>query len=95
MLLNIFINDLDNGTNCAPSKLADDTKLGGVVDTPDGCAVIQRNLNCLVKWAERNIVKFNKRKCEVLHLRRNNTTHQYVLGADWLESSLAEEDFES
>jgi len=26
------------------SKFPDDTKLGGVADTPDGCATIQRDL---------------------------------------------------
>ncbi|KAK4832351.1 hypothetical protein QYF61_021880 [Mycteria americana] len=34
---------------------------------------------------------FNKGKCEVLHLGRNNPMHQYA-GADWLESSFAEKD---
>lgn len=38
-------------------------------------------------------MKFHK-ECKVLHLRRNNPGHQYMLGADWLENSLAENDLE-
>lgn len=37
-------------------------------------------------------MKFNKERCEVLHLRRNNTRHQYMLGSTQLESVLAEMD---
>ncbi|KAK4811095.1 hypothetical protein QYF61_016381 [Mycteria americana] len=44
------------------------------------------------KWADRNLMQFNKGKCQVLHLGRNNPMHQHRLGTDQLESSFAEKD---
>ncbi|GAB0210229.1 mitochondrial enolase superfamily member 1 [Grus japonensis] len=89
---NIFINDLNEGTESTLSKFADDTKLGGVADTSEGCAAIQQDLDRLENWAKRNQMKFNKGKCRVQHLGKNNPKHQYRLGVDLLGSSSAEKD---
>lgn len=44
VLFNIFVNNLDDVAECTLGKFADETKLGGVVNTQGDCAVIQRNL---------------------------------------------------
>ena len=41
VLLSTFISNLDEGIECILSKFANDTKLGGVADTLEGCAAIQ------------------------------------------------------
>ncbi|KAK4832613.1 LOW QUALITY PROTEIN: hypothetical protein QYF61_024594 [Mycteria americana] len=90
--INIFINDFDTGTKYTFSRFADNKKLGGVADTPEGCTAIPWDLNRLESWAERNVMKLSKRKCKVLYLGRYNAGFQYMLRVDWLESSSAEKD---
>ncbi|GAB0188332.1 hypothetical protein GRJ2_001298500 [Grus japonensis] len=71
--------------------VVEETKWGGVADTSEGHAAIQRDLDRLEKWADRNLMKFSKGKCKVLHLGRNNPRHPHMLVADQLGSSFAEE----
>ena len=66
---------LDVGIECTLSKVAVDTKLGGVAHTPEDCAAIQWDLES--GDLERNLMRFNKGKRRVLHLRRNNYVHQF------------------
>jgi len=69
VLFSIFIS---GGIQCILSKFANDTNLGQVADTPKGCAAIQQDLDRLESWAERNLMRFNKSKCRVLHMGGNN-----------------------
>uniref|UniRef100_K7F0L4 Reverse transcriptase domain-containing protein n=1 Tax=Pelodiscus sinensis TaxID=13735 RepID=K7F0L4_PELSI len=88
-LFNIFINGLDIGIESKLIKFADDTKLGGVATA---LVIIQNDLDKLEKWSKVNRMKFNKDKCKVLHLGRNNQFHTYRMGSDCLGGSTAERD---
>lgn len=67
VLVRIFIVDLYEGIVCTLCKFAD----GAVADTPEGRAAIQQELGRL-SWVERNLVRFSKGSCRVLHPRRSN-----------------------
>ena len=65
VLLNIFINDLDSGTECTLNKFENDTKLSGTADTEEGKDATQSDMDRLEKWAHENLTKFNKVKCHI------------------------------
>lgn len=49
-------------------KFTGDTKLSGVNDRPEGWDAIPSYLHRLEKWADENLMSFNKMKYKVLHL---------------------------
>lgn len=64
VLFSVFINNWMREQSALSPKFADDTKLRGVADMPEGCAAIQRDLDRLESWAGRNLMKYNKGKQE-------------------------------
>ena len=56
---------------------ADDTKLYGQVTES-----LREDVNKLTSWSDRWQLKFNKDKCKVAHLGRNNPNREYTMNHD-------------
>lgn len=67
-----ILSYLYEGAECTFSNSEDDTKMGGLDDMPEGSAAIQRNLNRLEKWANMNLINFDKKKHKILNPRWSN-----------------------
>lgn len=68
VLFNTFINDLDGSVECSLSKFVECTNLREMADSTKGSTDIQRDLDRLERWADKNLVKFNKKYSVVIRL---------------------------
>ena len=73
----VFINDMPEDIRNKIQLFADDTKLYG-----QATESLQEDVNKLTSWSERWQLKFNKDKCKVAHLGRNNPNQEYTMKHD-------------
>lgn len=61
VLFNIFIHNLEYGTEYALTTLAKDTNLEGMSDATGMHAAIQRNLDRLENWTKKTLMKVKRK----------------------------------
>ena len=81
----IYINDIDSYVNSKILKFADNTKIVGVVSSPEGVKQLRQDLVNLYRWSNDWLMLFNTDKCKVMKIK-------YELEGRELESILEEKD---
>ena len=91
LLFVLYINDLPDGLLSCVSLFADDLKMYASAANKD---TIQNDLNMLVIWQDKWLLKFNTKdlKCKVLHIGKGNPCNQYYLEDSLLPIVLTEKD---
>lgn len=71
---------MDLGTEGTLGKGAEGIKMHSMVNTDEGRAAFQRDLDWLQKWTDQKLMRFIKNKCQVLSLARTSPMQQCILG---------------
>ena len=74
-----YINDLPDATDQIVRLFADDSKIYSEIRNEDDSKNLQKGIDNLVEWSSRWLMKFNAKKCKILHLGKNNPNHEYFM----------------
>jgi hypothetical protein len=84
LLFILYINDLPDilsyNTLCA--IFADDTKIYRHINSHQDHLILQRDINNIHKWSTIWGLTFNKTKCTIISLKRNNQPNEYMYSMD-------------
>lgn len=79
LLFNLFINGLPKLIKSMSKLYADDSKILGKSDTAAERDIIQSDLNSIVEWTDRALLRLNFQKCKVMHLGKGNVKYDYTI----------------
>ena len=92
----IYIDDLPEYVRNKLIQFADDMKLWRTVQSVEDQQSLQADLDSLNQWSNEWLMKFNAKKCKVLHLGQNNLKLNYFMDESGspkqLEDSTVERD---
>jgi hypothetical protein len=80
LLFVIYINDLPECVTNFPIKLyADDSKIIAEINNEDDSRKLQEDLNAVVNWTDKWLMRLNYDKCKVMHLGKKNSKQAYYM----------------
>ena len=77
-----FINDLPDVVDCSIRIFADDTKIYLPIQSKSDSDKLQTNINHMLEWSDRWLLRFNSEKCKILHVGKNNPNYDYVMNVN-------------
>ena len=86
VLFIVFIDDIDEAASLLDfmNKFADDTKGLKSIENVEDCEKMQQTLDKLCSWANKWGMKFNVKKCKIMHIGPGNPGHRYRMEGEEL-----------
>jgi ribosomal protein L29 len=94
VLFVIYINDMPEVVDSSIRLFADDAKLFSTANSSFERTQIQSDLDRLTEWSNKWLLRFNAKKCAVVHLGYKNERRKYEMKGEPENTVLAESDCE-
>ena len=75
----IYVNDVPKQVKSNLVMFADDTKMYRAIRNEGDEQVLQEDLDSLLRWSDKWLLRFNVSKCKVMHLGRTRTLTNYKM----------------
>jgi len=84
LLFLLYINDLPNALseNTLCAIFADDTKVYRHINSHQDHLILQHDINNIFQWSKTWGLTFNKLKCNIISLKRNHNSTEYLYSMD-------------
>ena len=68
----LYINDLPENTHHTVKLYADNSKIIGIIKSPEDSEKLQGDINKVVEWSNKWLMSLNIKKCKVMHVGRGS-----------------------
>ena len=75
LLFILFVNDLPDWIVSSMIMFADDTKLWRTIKNAEDSKILQSDLDALMNWSTKYLLKFNPQKCKLMHIGQTCSAH--------------------